>query len=31
VVVVYAFGGVISNTYQSTCNAVGSSAGAGSC
>jgi pilus assembly protein Flp/PilA len=31
VVVVYAFGGVISNTYSSTCTKVGTSAGAGGC
>jgi pilus assembly protein Flp/PilA len=31
VVIVYAFGGVVSNTYKSTCDAVGSSANAGTC
>jgi pilus assembly protein Flp/PilA len=31
VVIVYAFGGVVSNTYKSTCGVVGASAGAGSC
>ena len=31
VVVVYAFGGVLSNVYNQTCDSVGSSANAGTC
>src|SRR5689334_20878744 len=31
VVIVYAFGGVVSNTYKSTCTVVGASANAGTC
>jgi pilus assembly protein Flp/PilA len=31
VVVVYAFGGAISNVYKATCDSVGSSANAGTC
>jgi|tagenome__1003787_1003787.scaffolds.fasta_scaffold19658277_2 pilus assembly protein Flp/PilA len=31
VLIVYAFGGVLSNVYKSTCDSVGSSANAGSC
>ena len=31
VVVVFAFGGVIKNIFQKTCNSVGSSSGGGSC
>jgi pilus assembly protein Flp/PilA len=31
VVIVYAFGGVVANTYKSTCTVVGTSAGAGTC
>jgi len=31
VVVVYAFGGVLNNVYNATCDSVGSSAGAGTC
>ena len=31
IVVVYAFGGVLSTVFDSTCDSVGSSAGAGNC
>lgn len=31
VVVVYAFGGALSNVYDATCDSVGNSANAGSC
>ena len=31
VVVIYVFGGVLSNTYDATCDSVGSNAGAGTC
>ena len=30
-IMVYAFGGVISDVYKATCDSVGSSAGVGSC
>jgi pilus assembly protein Flp/PilA len=30
-IMVYAFGGVISDVYKATCDSVGSSAGAGTC
>jgi pilus assembly protein Flp/PilA len=31
VIVVFAFGGVLNNIFNDTCNSLGSSAGAGSC
>jgi pilus assembly protein Flp/PilA len=31
VIVVYAFGGVLSNVYNATCDSVGTSANAGTC
>jgi pilus assembly protein Flp/PilA len=31
VVVVFAFGGVLTNIFSGTCNSIGGSAGAGSC
>jgi pilus assembly protein Flp/PilA len=31
VVVVFAFGGVLTNIFSGTCNSIGASAGAGSC
>ena len=31
VVVVFAFGGVVSNVFKATCDSVGTSAGSGSC
>ena len=31
VVVVYAFGGALSNTYNATCDSIGANANAGSC
>ena len=31
VVVVFAFGGVVKNIFNNTCNSLGASAGAGSC
>lgn len=31
VIVVFAFGGVVSNVFKATCDSVGTSAGSGSC